>query len=97
MKYGIHVRSQHAKHSRRTRFHGPDAYVAVTMAPESANVPYVLNQHNLELRGIKIKYFGEGYREHQGPRSALGTAIKQATEFVKWHEYLDDCWSNGVE
>jgi hypothetical protein len=77
----LHVRSQHAKRGY-SGFAGPDTYVAVTIAPEGIEVPYYLNQAVLAKRDIKIYYFGEGYNQHQGPRSALGKAIAAAQKFV---------------
>ena len=37
----------------------------------------------LKPRGIEIHYCGEGYREHSGPRSALGKAIAKAEQIAK--------------
>jgi hypothetical protein len=81
MKAEVHIRSQHAKKGR-SGFSGPDAYIAVTIAPEGVEVPYPLNQTVLAKRGIEIHYFGEGYREHQGPKSSLGRAIAAAQNFA---------------
>jgi len=83
LKAEVHVRRQHSKQSRRFRgFGGPDTYVAVTVALEGDVVPKYLNRDVLRKRGIMIKYFGEGYRQHHGPRSALGKAIAAATKYT---------------
>jgi len=81
MQYTIHRRSQHAKGSGP--FHGPDTYIAVTIAPDGVDVPHYLNRAVLTKLGITILYFGEGYAEHTGPRSALGRAMKAAQEFIE--------------
>jgi hypothetical protein len=82
MQYEVHVRWKgHVK--RRGQNHGPDTYVAVTEAPDGVKVPYALNSRVLEKRGITLHYFGEGYRDHNGPRSKLGQAIARADDFVR--------------
>ncbi len=75
----VHVRSQHSVGSSFGRFGGPDTYVALTIAPEGVVVPKALDHRVLRQRGITYRYIGEGYREHDGPRSALGRAIAEAT------------------
>lgn len=87
MTYTVHTRSQHAKHGRK--FHGPDTHVAVTAAPEGVELPKYLNHRVLAARGIEIKYFGEGYAEHTGPRSMLGKALAAA------HAYADYMNNDG--
>jgi hypothetical protein len=79
--YQIHRRGQHAKKGR-SGFSGPNTYVAVTVAPEGATVPYVLNSTVLAKRGIEIRYIGEGYAEHSGPRSMLAEAFRCANAYV---------------
>lgn len=79
----VHIRSQHSVGSSAHRFGGPDTYVAVTIAPVGVEVPRVLRQDVLEKRGITIKYFGEGYSKHTGPRSMLGRAIADAEQFAR--------------
>lgn len=74
----IHTRSQHSHGSSANRFGGPDVYVAVTIAPAGVQVPYVLRRDVLAKRGIEIRYCGEGYSRHSGPRSMLGQAIARA-------------------
>jgi hypothetical protein len=81
MKYQVHIRSQHAKR-RRGGFSGPDTYVAVTGTPEGVEMPYVLNQATLMKLGIEIFYFGVGYNQHTGPKSALGKATAAAEKFA---------------
>lgn len=83
MQYQVHTRSQHSNGSSAHQFGGPDTYVAVTIAPEGIAVPYVLRRDVLAKRGIKIRYFGEGYKEHSGPRSMLGRAITAAERFIE--------------
>lgn len=81
MQYQIHTRSQHAK-TNNAGFHGPDTYVAVTCAPEGVTVPYQLAPKLLSKRGIKIRYFGEGYTKYRGPKSSLGRAIAAAETWI---------------
>ena len=80
-KAELHIRRQHAKRGRRG-WGGPDTYVAVTVAPAGVEVPYPLNRSVLAKRGIEIFYFGEGYNQRRGPKSALGQAIFAAQKFV---------------
>jgi len=77
----LHIRSQRSIGSRYGKFGGPDCYVAVTIAPDDVKVPYTLNRSVLAKRGIEIKFFGEGYRRHSGPKSKLGQAIAAAEVF----------------
>lgn len=77
----VHIRSQHAKKGRKG-FSGPNTYVAVTLAPEEAKVPYALNRMVLARRGIEIRYFGEGYNRYRGPKSSLGKAISAAKQYA---------------
>jgi len=91
MQYEIHTRSQHSKGSSSNTFGGPDTYVAVTIAPDGVVVPKVLNRKLLASRGIKIKYFGEGYAKHSGPRSMLGRAIKAAENYIIEQEKKNAC------
>ena len=86
MKYELHTRSQHSRGSSIGRFGGPDTYVAVTIALNEAIVPYVLNRAILAKRGIEIKYFGEGYSQHTGPKSMLAQAIADAKKFIETSE-----------
>jgi hypothetical protein len=87
LKYQLHVKSQRSRGAGGPgKFGGPDTYVAVTIAPDGAEVPAFLNRHVLARRGITIKYFGEGYRSHDGPRSALGQAIARARQFIRDRE-----------
>jgi hypothetical protein len=79
----VHTRSQHSKGSSRSRFGGPDTYVAVTIAPAGVAVPYTLRRDVLAKRGVEIRYFGQGYRQYSGPRSALGQALAAAQRFAE--------------
>lgn len=83
--YTVVTRSQHAKRGR-SMFSGPDTYVAVVGIPEGVECPYVLNRKVLAKRGISFTYFGEGYREHIGPRSMLGKLIANAERFARERE-----------
>lgn len=76
----VEVRSQHAKGSGQ--FKGPDTYVAVQVVPPGVVRLKVLNHTFAKQRGIRIKYFGEGYEQHTGPRSALGQAIAAARAYA---------------
>lgn len=76
----IHTRSQHSRGSSAHRFGGPDRYVAITIAPAGVQVPYVLRRDVLSKRGIEIRYCGEGYSRHSGPRSMLGQALARALQ-----------------
>ena len=82
MSKQVFVRSQHSRGSSSHTFGGPDTYVAVVSGPEPLNHRTPLNQYNLSRRGYTITYCGEGYREHSGPRSALGRALARAAELV---------------
>lgn len=78
MKAYVEIRSQHSRGSVANRFGGPDTYVAVQVVPEGAERLRVLRRDLAERRGIRIEYCGVGYREHTGPRSALGRALAEA-------------------
>ena len=83
----LFVRSQKSKGASfgDGHFGGPDRYVAVVTAPKNVEIPsdMVLREDSLEKRGMKIKYFGEGYSKNHGPRSSLGRAKKEAEEYVE--------------
>ena len=81
MKKQVHIRSHRAR-CGRGGFHGPDCHVVVTVAPLDAVVPYQLRADVLAKRGITLRYFGEGYRDHAGPRSRLGRALAAAEAFA---------------
>ena len=78
----VHTRSQHSNGSSAHRFGGPDTYVAVTIAPAGAEIPYCLRRDVLRKRGIEIRYCGEGYSQHSGSRSMLGAAIARARQIA---------------
>ena len=69
----VEVRSQHSVDSSNGQFSGPNAYVVVQGVPAQS-------------RGIRIIYCGEGYKEHQGPRSVLDQAIAKAEKMVEKYE-----------
>ena len=75
----VEVRSQPTGSSRFSR---PDTYVAVQLVPEGVEPLKQLRQDTAKKRGIEIVYFGEGYSQHTGPRSALGKALAEAREYV---------------
>lgn len=79
----LHIKSQHSRGSSSHTFGGPDTYVAVTITPEGVKLPGCLRRDLLDQRGIQIIYCGEGYREHQGPHSMLGRAIRKAQKLVR--------------
>lgn len=79
----VEIRSQHAKGSGVRQ--GPDTYVAVQLVPAGVAPLKVLNRRAAEKRGIEIRYFGEGYGEHSGPRSMLGRAVAAAEEYRSEH------------
>lgn len=74
----VEIRSQHAVGTWPRQ--GPDTYVAVQIVPEGVDPLIYLNKKVAANRGIEIEYFGEGYRSHRGPNSALGEAIRTAEE-----------------
>ena len=44
-------------------------------------------------RGIGIRYFGDGYSRHKGPKSQLGRAIRAAREYCEWKNYVERAWA----
>lgn len=79
MKADIVVRQQRAKRGK-SGFHGPDTYVALVVRGDDG-VPVgslPLSEHNIKRHGWSVERFGEGYREHCGPRSSLGLALAMA-------------------
>lgn len=83
MTYHLEIRSQHSVGAGGAgKFGGPDRYVAVQIVPDDATPLKSLQQYAARKRGITIKYFGEGYAAHQGPRSMLGQAIAAAERFI---------------
>jgi hypothetical protein len=77
------TRSQRSRHSHGKVFGGPDTYVAVQIVPEGVEPLDSLQRAAAKRRGIQLLYFGEGYRQHDGPSSRLGKAIAQAKTFIK--------------
>jgi len=78
----VEIRGQHSRGSSSNRFGGPDTYVAVQIVPDGVKRLTVLNRRLAERQGIEIIIVGEGYHEHQGPRSSLGRAIAKAEEIA---------------
>ena len=81
MKAYLEMRSQRAKGSWPKQ--GPDTYVAVQIVPDGAKPLVYLNRKVAKHRGIDIKYFGEGYSNHIGPKSMLGQSLSEAKAFVE--------------
>lgn len=80
--YHLESKSQHSNGGGYHRFGGPDTYVAVQCVPPGAIPLASLQRHAAQCRGISIKYFGEGYSRHTGPKSSLGKAIAQAQAWI---------------
>jgi hypothetical protein len=80
----VFLRYQHSVGSSKG-FGGPDVYVAVVTAPKNVPIPdnMPLREDSLKKRSMKIKYFGEGYSKHQGSRSSLGRATREAEEYAE--------------
>ena len=76
----VEMRTQHAVGTWPRQ--GPDTYVAVQVVPPGATPLRCLSRSAAERRGIKIIYCGEGYRKNDGPRSALGQALRKANEIA---------------
>ena len=81
MQAFVEVRTQSPRGSGRN--HGPDVYVAVQIVPDGVDRLKCLNRTVAEKRGIQIIHCGEGYQEHQGPRSAFGRALSKANALVE--------------
>lgn len=83
----IVTRSQHSWGSR-SGFGGPDHYMVVVVKPDGtpqgrvANMP--LSTVNLQRRSWKMRYCGEYYGEHTGPRSAYARAQRRAREIMDY-------------
>ena len=81
--YYLEIKSQHSVGSGGAgKFGGPDTYVAVQIVPQGESPLASLQRRAAKRRGIVIKYFGEGYASHRGPRSMLGKAILAAREYI---------------
>ena len=78
----VEVKRQHSIGSC-SGFGGPNCYVAVQIVPDGVKPLLQLNKRVANHRGIKIRYFGEGYSDHTGPRSMLRKAKKEAESFAK--------------
>lgn len=78
----VELRSQKSVGSGFRRFGGPDRYVAVQIVPEGVAPLRVLNHRAAARRGIRIVWCGEGYAEHDGPRSSLGQALDRAARLA---------------
>ncbi len=77
----VEIRQQPAK-TGKSGWSGPNAYVAVQVVPDGQIPLQHLERRVAKNRGIQLVYFGEGYLEHQGPKSALGKALKEAWEYA---------------
>ena len=80
----VFIRSQKSIGDRNGHFGGPDRYVAVVVAPRNVEIPdsMPLRSDTLKRRGMKMKYFGEGYSKSTGPRSSLGRATEDAEKYA---------------
>jgi hypothetical protein len=84
MKAQVFTRSQHAK-GGGGGFRGPDIYVAVVERPdELPELPEgtMLQRDRLKKKGYIVRYCGEGYSMHWGPKSMLGKAVRYAHELA---------------
>jgi hypothetical protein len=63
-------------------FGGPDTYFAVQIVPDGVEPLKVLNSAVAAVRGIEIRYFGEGYLRNTGPRSSYAKARAKAELFA---------------
>jgi hypothetical protein len=87
MNIQIVERTQQASVGRHG-FGGPDTYVAVVVAPDGVTIPKVMNRDVLESRGIRMIHCGEGYAKHRGAGSALGRALRKATQIAADEAFL---------
>lgn len=85
MTYRLETRLQHAKRGR-SGFRGPDTSVMVQEIPDGIEPLTVLDPRVAKKRGSVLRYFGEGYRKHDGPKSALGKAITAAQDYIRQKE-----------
>ena len=76
----LETRSQSAKGKWPRQ--GPDTYVVVQVVPKGVERLEVLNKLVAAKRGIELLHIGEGYYKNQGPRSALGAAIRLGQKTV---------------
>jgi len=94
----VEVRSQKSVGSG-SGFGGPDTYVAVQIVPDGVAPLKVLNSKVASIRGIEIKYFGEGYSKNTGLRSAYGQACAKAeffaAKFNSEHKTIDQLWADA--
>ena len=76
----IVTRSQKSVGSSSNQFGGPDRYVAAVVRPADGEPvgAHPLSEHNARRFGWTVRYCGEGYSRHTGPRSAFGRAIAKA-------------------
>ena len=90
--YYLEIKSQHSVGSGGAgKFGGPDTYVAVQIVPGDAIPLSSLQERAAKRRGIVIKYFGQGYRAHSGPRSMLGRSIAAAKAYIAEQEEVATC------
>jgi hypothetical protein len=81
MKAYLEIRSQHRVGTWPKE--GPDTYVAVQIVPDGEIKLKSLNHKIALLRGIRIVYCGEGYRNRcTSPKSMLNQAITKAQQIV---------------
>jgi hypothetical protein len=75
------VRTQHRKGGW-----GPDRYMALVVVPEG--VPFDIDRTPLQLsrlasKGIKMRWIGEYYSDHTGPRSAFSRLEVEALSMAE--------------
>lgn len=81
----IITRLQHSRGSSAHRFGGPDCYVVAVVRDlhgEPAD-KHPLSAHNIRKYGWTVIPCGEGYSEHDGPRSMLFRALEKAEKIAE--------------
>lgn len=87
MKAYLEQRSQKAK--GRFPKQGPNTYIAVQVVPNGIKPLVYLNKNFAKKRGIKIKYFGEGYSNRTGPNSMLYKALQEAKIYCDTINFIE--------
>ena len=87
----IVTRSQHSVGSSGGRFGGPDMYLAVVDVPDGGASPKTryLSAANAAKYGWRIRYIGEYYRQHIGPRSAFWALMQRAEAMGATWQYAE--------
>lgn len=79
----VQVRTQKSRGNTSKRFGGPDKYFAVVVHNGNFVDGTPLRADSARRRGWVIKYFGEGYSRHSGPRSMYHANLCAANEFAR--------------